>query len=153
MTGLVLPAWGSSPFGVGPFGGELPSSFGGHIPASAPFDVYNVTPGSDMAAFASYLEVEILAVSAQVGSDLATGDFQLTSGGLRPNTNARALINMPVPDVFTFEATVKFESLPANFTDLTTYSNSAAAIRNDIYQLARKVKIIGDALRTYGLLS
>lgn len=41
----------------------------------------------------------------------------------------------------------------ANFTDLTVYANDAAAIRNDIYQLARKVKIIGDALRTYGLLS
>lgn len=41
----------------------------------------------------------------------------------------------------------------ANFTDLTTYSNSAAAIRNDIYQLARKLKQVNDALRLYGLLT
>lgn len=41
----------------------------------------------------------------------------------------------------------------ANYTDLIIYANDAAAIRNDIYQLARKIKIIGDALRTYGLLS
>jgi len=41
----------------------------------------------------------------------------------------------------------------ANYTDLSTYSNDAAAIRNDIHQLARKLKIIGDALRTYGFLS
>jgi len=41
----------------------------------------------------------------------------------------------------------------ANFTDLTTYSNSAAAIRNDIYQLARKLKQINDGLRTYGLFT
>lgn len=41
----------------------------------------------------------------------------------------------------------------ANYTDLTLYANDSAAIRNNIYQLARKVKIIGDALRTYGLLS
>lgn len=41
----------------------------------------------------------------------------------------------------------------ADFSDLTTYSNSAATIRNDIYQLARKVKIIGDALRLFGFLS
>ena len=41
----------------------------------------------------------------------------------------------------------------ANYTDLSTYANDAAAIRNDIYQLARKVKIIGDALRLYGFLS
>lgn len=38
----------------------------------------------------------------------------------------------------------------ANFTDLTTYATDAAAIRNDIYQLARKVKQINDGLRTLG---
>lgn len=41
----------------------------------------------------------------------------------------------------------------ADFTDLTTYANDAAAIRNDIYQLARKLKQVNDALRAYGLLT
>lgn len=41
----------------------------------------------------------------------------------------------------------------ANFTDLSTYANDAATIRNNMYQLARKLKIVDDALRTYGLLS
>jgi hypothetical protein len=41
----------------------------------------------------------------------------------------------------------------ANYTDLTTYANDAAAIRNDIYQLSRKLKQVNDALRTYGLLT
>lgn len=41
----------------------------------------------------------------------------------------------------------------ADFTDLTTYSNDAATIRNDIYQLARKLKQVNDALRLYGLLT
>jgi hypothetical protein len=41
----------------------------------------------------------------------------------------------------------------ADFTDLTTYANDAAAIRNDIYQLARKLKQVNDALRTFGFLS
>lgn len=41
----------------------------------------------------------------------------------------------------------------ANYTDLVIYANDSAAIRNDLYQLARKVKIIGDSLRTYGFLS
>ena len=41
----------------------------------------------------------------------------------------------------------------ATYSDLSTYANDANAIRNDLYQLARKVKIIGDALRTLGLLS
>src|SRR3990167_4754922 len=41
----------------------------------------------------------------------------------------------------------------ANYTDLSTYANDAAAIRNDIYQLARKLKVVNDALRTIGLMS
>lgn len=41
----------------------------------------------------------------------------------------------------------------ADFTSLTIYATDAAAIRNDIYQLARMVGIINAALRTYGLLS
>lgn len=41
----------------------------------------------------------------------------------------------------------------ANFTDLTTYSNDAAAIRNNFYQLARKLKQINDGLRLYGFFT
>ncbi len=41
----------------------------------------------------------------------------------------------------------------ANFTDLTIYANDANAIRNDIYQISAKLKIIDDALRLYGLLT
>jgi hypothetical protein len=41
----------------------------------------------------------------------------------------------------------------ANYTDLVTYANDAAAIRNDIYQLARKLAQVNNALRTYGLLT
>lgn len=41
----------------------------------------------------------------------------------------------------------------ANYTDLTTYANDAAAIRNDIYQLAKKLKVVNDALRVIGILS
>ena len=39
----------------------------------------------------------------------------------------------------------------ANFTDLVTYANDAATIRNDIYQLARKVGQLEVALSAYGL--
>lgn len=39
----------------------------------------------------------------------------------------------------------------ANYTDLTVYANDSAAIRNDIYQLARSVAQISTALRNYGL--
>ena len=41
----------------------------------------------------------------------------------------------------------------ANFTDLVIYANDAAAIRNNIYQLARKIKQVNDALRLFGFLT
>lgn len=41
----------------------------------------------------------------------------------------------------------------ADITDLTVYANAAADIRNNIYQLARKLKQVNDALRAYGLLT
>ena len=41
----------------------------------------------------------------------------------------------------------------ANFTDLTTYANDAATIRNDIYQLARKLRILEGAIKAYGFVA
>lgn len=40
-----------------------------------------------------------------------------------------------------------------NWTDLSVYATDAAAIRNAVYQLSRKLKQVNDALRTYGLLN
>lgn len=40
-----------------------------------------------------------------------------------------------------------------DFTDLSTYATDAAAIRNAIYQLARKLKQVNDGMRDLGLLS
>ncbi len=39
----------------------------------------------------------------------------------------------------------------ANYTDLTTYSNDAAAIRNNFYRLTEKVLKLESTLRAYGL--
>jgi hypothetical protein len=39
-----------------------------------------------------------------------------------------------------------------NYTDLTTYANDATTIRNNLYQLGRKMDQVVDALRLYGLL-
>lgn len=41
----------------------------------------------------------------------------------------------------------------ANYTDLVIYANDSSAIRNDLYQISAKLKIIDDALRLYGLLT
>ena len=40
-----------------------------------------------------------------------------------------------------------------DWSDLTTYANDAAAIRNAVYQLARKLKQVVDGLRTAGLFT
>lgn len=40
-----------------------------------------------------------------------------------------------------------------DYNDLVVYANDAAAIRNDIYQLARKLKQVNDGLRAYGMLT
>lgn len=40
-----------------------------------------------------------------------------------------------------------------DFTNLSVYATDAAAIHADIYQLARKMKVIDDALRVYGFLT
>ena len=40
-----------------------------------------------------------------------------------------------------------------NFTNLSVYATDAAAIRNAIYQLARKQKQLNDGLRAYGLFT
>jgi hypothetical protein len=40
-----------------------------------------------------------------------------------------------------------------DWTNLTTYSTDAAAIRNAVYQLARKLKQVNDALRLFGWLT
>ena len=40
-----------------------------------------------------------------------------------------------------------------DFTDLTVYATDAPTIRNDIYQLARKVKQLNDGLRLLGLFT
>lgn len=40
-----------------------------------------------------------------------------------------------------------------DFTNLTVYATDAATIRNDIYQLAKKLKQINDGLRSYGLFT
>ncbi len=41
----------------------------------------------------------------------------------------------------------------ADFTSLTVYATDAATIRNDIYQLARKLKQVNDGLRAYGMFT
>lgn len=82
-------------------------------------------------------------VRVLIGGD-QLGFFQQTTAQSRQTSGANLTNNVTSGGV---------DDTIANFTDLLTYSNSAGTIRNNIYQLARKVKQINDALRLYGLLS
>jgi hypothetical protein len=71
-------------------------------------------------------------------------------GFLGANASARQIGGENVTNNVTSGGT---DGTIANYTDLTIYTNDAAAIRNNIYQLARLVKQNHDALRLYGLLT
>lgn len=75
--------------------------------------------------------------SNKIGFFAATSVIQQTSGANLTNNVTVGGVNDTI----------------ANYTDLVVYANDAAAIRNDIYQLARKLKQVNDALRNYGLLT
>lgn len=87
--------------------------------------VFNTTTGSKIGT----------ATSQKIGFWNATPVIQQTSAALTNNVTSGGT-----------------NDIIANYTDLTVYANDAATIRDDIYQLARKLKEVGDALRTYGIL-
>lgn len=90
------------------------------------------------------------------GTDVACFNFGATSGGVLgmgffgTASQAKQVSGANLTNNVTSGGT---DDTIANFTDLTTYANDSAAIRNNIYQLARKLKQVNDALRTYGLLT
>lgn len=88
-------------------------------------------------AFLLYMGSDILRTSGKIGFFGSSPASQQTSGANLTNNVTSGGTDDTI----------------ANFTDLSTYANDAATIRNDIYQLARKLKQVNDALRTYGLLT
>jgi len=92
------------------------------------------------------------AVTKQVVPDLS-GDNTLT-GDWRFNGklgHQHAPVNPQNVEALTNNVTSGGSSaVIANFTDLSTYATDAAAIRNDIYQLARSLQQVINAFRAYG---
>jgi hypothetical protein len=122
--------------GIGVFGNEN-SAFGGILAGAVFIDAGNVATGHIYLRTGSGTTRVELTDDAKIGFFAVTPVVQQTSGANLTNNVTSGGSN----DVI------------ANFTDLSTYSNDAATIRNDIYQLARKLKQVNDALRSYGLLT
>lgn len=55
----------------------------------------------------------------------------------------------PVDEVINSVTSGGTDGTIADFTDLSTYANDAAAIRNNIYQLTRSVKQLTDMARRF----
>lgn len=95
------------------------------------------------------LDSRNIIVGSTTGSKVATSNLQkLGFWGIAPiirPTNGADLTN----NVTDGGTTDQID----NFTDLSTYANDAATIRNNIYQLAKKLKVVNDALRGMGLMS
>jgi hypothetical protein len=114
----VAPGFGSGAWGLDPWGGSLLPVAGGPIPSVAPFDVYCVGPCGPISVLLTYDEVMVVGGDTQFPVDIATMDQDLASGGAYPTTDAAIFINVAVPENFTFEFTVNFAHLPADFTDI-----------------------------------
>lgn len=114
----IAPGWGTGSYGVTPWGGASGGAPGGAIPSTDTFDVYCVGPCGPMSFILTYDEVEEDGDPLQFGTIAATLDLQLGSGGVFPNHDVRVTINTAVPEAYTLDFTVKFDSLPADFNNL-----------------------------------
>jgi len=90
--------------------------------------------GSDPNTLATILE---LTDDAKVGFFAATPVVKQTSGADLTNNVTSGGTNDQIDD----------------WSDLSTYATDAAAIRNAIYQLSRKLKQVNDGMRAYGMLT
>jgi hypothetical protein len=100
------------------WGGGLGAIPGGPIPSVAPFDIYCVGPCGPMSVLLTYDEVEQVSAPGQLSVDPTTLDQLLLSGGAVAPTDVRLYVTAAVPQVFTFDFTVRFDKLPTDFTDL-----------------------------------
>lgn len=96
---------------------------------------YTVSDGSNIVVGSTTGTKIGTATTQKIGFYNATPTVQLTQGAITNNVTAGGTTG-----------TI------ANYNDLTTYATDAAAIRNDIYQLALGLQGCIAALRTYGLL-
>ena len=89
------------------------------LPVHAPFDIYAVNSGSEMAAVLTYTGVSTQGNGGQFNIDGTTSDLIIGSGGTYDLLDASVAFNVAVPAAWTFEFNIKGSQLPPNFSDLT----------------------------------
>lgn len=140
-------------FGIAAIGGPIsetsPAIKGGGAGATLAVKTYNDAAYAPLAALSLSLMDGNMILGTATGTKIGTATTQKLSF-----YNSTPVVQPVDGATLTNNVTSGGSSdVIANYTDLTIYANDAAAIRNDIYQLARKLKIVVDNLRTLGLES
>jgi hypothetical protein len=88
------------------------------LPVHAPFDIYSVHAGSEMAAVLTYTGVSTQGNGGQFNTDGPTSDLIIGSGGTYDLLDASVAFNVAVPEAWTFEFNIKGSHLPPNFSGI-----------------------------------
>lgn len=152
-----------------PSGAQIRNSTGGLEINSDYLKLYGYTGGIGSADGGN---IEIFGGDGGTGADTDGGSVDIKSG-LKNGTGTEGSVNIQTRSTgklgyFGVAAVVKQTSganltnnvtsggtddVIDNFTSLTVYATDAAAIRNAIYQLSRKLKQLNDGLRSYGMFT
>jgi hypothetical protein len=112
--------FGVDEYGKSGFGGAIETAAGGPLPVEPVFDIYCLDSCGPMAAIFTHPEVTQVGDVTQFDTDPVTFDLFIRSGGTYPTSNARILIDVPIPQAFTYEATLFLQEIPKNFGSLLT---------------------------------
>ncbi len=112
MTFRLGPGWGTSPFGSGPWGGPV---LGGVPPANATFDQFCIGPCGDMVDIGLYL---MTTLSGSYSLPPLYDYLLLESSN---EVESSLFLDNAVPDSYTLEYTLEFDSLPPNNSFPNTY--------------------------------
>ena len=117
MPAISAPiGWGESPWGT--LWGGVVSGGGGPLPHVDPFDIYYVGDFNDVTLLLTYDGVSTIGDGDQFPIDGVNGGQDLVSGGAVPTSTAAIILDVAVPEDFTFQFVASWTNLPADFSDL-----------------------------------
>ncbi len=115
-----LPGWGSIGFGSGPWVGTVYAST--TLPTYPPFDVFCLGPCGSLYTVQLYPEVEVEG-GGQWAYDADAVAVHFWSGASALESDpVRMDVYTPIPDQFSAEWVLRFDSLPADFTNAAAYA-------------------------------
>lgn len=120
----TLSGWGAIPFGAGPWASG--TFVGTTMPIFAPFDVFCLGPCATLSSVTLYPGVEITS-NGQWAYDPSTAAVRMWSG-ITPLADAPVAFEVwaGVPDQFTVQWVMRFNRLPADFSDVGAYVHLGA---------------------------